>query len=488
MNLRKLVQKLKIKEVIGNIDLEIHNIHYNSRNIKPGGLFVCIKGFKTDGHLYIKEAIENGAIAILVSQKVMVDGATIIHVDDTRKAMAEVSNVFYGKPSSSLELIGVTGTNGKTSITYMVKKILEHSGRNAGLIGTIATWIDNEKIDAVRTTPEANDLQYLLNRMVDAKLDSCIMEVSSHSLELGRVEGVDFKVGIFTNLTPDHLDFHDNLENYKNAKKKLFYKTSLCNVINVDDAAGKEISDEIKHLNTPILTYGIVEKSDFTACNVKFNSKEVTFNVTGPDNFKIAVKLPIPAIFAVYNALAAIACCYSLKVPADIIAMGLNDFPGVPGRFEVVPDIEEFSVVVDYAHTPDALENLLKSTRDFTTKRIITVFGCGGDRDQSKRPVMGEIAGKYSDITVITSDNPRSEDPMRILYMIEEGIKLTKGNYIVIEDRREAIRYAIKEANKGDIVLIAGKGHEITQVIKDQINVFDDRIVALDVAREEGRK
>ncbi|KAB3538594.1 UDP-N-acetylmuramoyl-L-alanyl-D-glutamate--2,6-diaminopimelate ligase [Alkaliphilus pronyensis] len=487
MRLNKLIEQLEVKKLEGNTDIEINNLHYDSRQIQPGGLFVCIKGFKTDGHLYIQEALKKGAVAILASQDVNIEGATVVQVEDTRNAMAFIANKFFNKPSLYLDLIGVTGTNGKTSVTYMIKKILEEAGKKAGLVGTIATWIDKVKIDAVRTTPEAFDLQYLLNRMVEEKIDSCVMEVSSHSLELGRVEGVNFKVGIFTNLTPDHLDFHDNLENYKNAKKKLFYKTSLCNVINIDDKVGKEIVEDLKDLKTCIFTYGTTQKSDFTASSIKFTSKEVSFKVVGPMDFDIDIKLPIPAMFAVYNALAAITCCYCLQIPAEVIKRGLNEFSGVPGRFEVVPEIQQFSVIVDYAHTPDALENLLKSTREFTANRIITVFGCGGDRDQSKRPIMGEISGEYSDFTILTSDNPRSEDPNIILSMIEEGIKSTKGNYIIIEDRKEAIRYAIKEANKGDIVLIAGKGHEITQVIMDKVIVFDDRLVAIEVAREEGR-
>lgn len=487
MDLRNLIKDLEVENIYGPLDIHIDNIHYDSRKIKPGGLFICIEGFMTDGHNYINEAIENGAVAIALQREISEERVAVIRFKDTRRAMAAIASSFYGRPSEYLDMIGVTGTNGKTSVTYIIKSILENYERRTGIIGTVATLINNEKIDTSRTTPESLDLQGLFRKMVDAAVDTCIMEVSSHSLELNRVDEISFKVGIFTNLTPDHLDFHENMDNYREAKKKLFYKTSLCNIINIDDEAGKIICEDLKDNKTPLITYGINTEADFVAKNISNNGKEVSFNVLGPSDFNISITLSTPAMFAVYNALASIACCYSLGLPALAIDKGLNSFLGVPGRFQPVDGIKNFKVVVDYAHTPDALENVLKSAKEFTPKKLITVFGCGGDRDQTKRPVMGEISGNYSDYTIITSDNPRSEDPFTILSMIEDGIKRTTGNYIIIEDRREAIRHAVKMAEEGDFVIIAGKGHETTQVIKERVLVFDDKQVVLEVAREEGR-
>ncbi|KAB3533198.1 UDP-N-acetylmuramoyl-L-alanyl-D-glutamate--2,6-diaminopimelate ligase [Alkaliphilus serpentinus] len=487
MDLKNLIKELEVESIYGPIDVQIDNIHYDSRLIKPGGLFICIEGFMTDGHNYINEAIENGAVAIAVEKEIHEDRVPIIRFKNTRRAMASIASNFYGKPSQLLDMIGVTGTNGKTSVTYIIKSILENYDRKTAIIGTLATLINNEKMYSARTTPESLDLQGLFRKMIDGDVDTCIMEVSSHSLELNRVDEVSFKVGIFTNLTPDHLDFHSTMDNYREAKKKLFYKTTHCNIINLDDEAGRIIVKDIKNLDTPLLTYSINNPADFVAENIHNNGKELSFDVVGPENFNIKLTLKTPALFAVYNALASIACCYSLGVPADIIADGLNAFIGVPGRFQSIDGLKEFSAVVDYAHTPDALENVLKAAKEFTKNKLITVFGCGGDRDQTKRPVMGEIAGKYSDFSIITSDNPRSEDPYVILSMIEEGIKRTKGNYIIIEDRKEAIREAVKMAEAGDLIVIAGKGHETTQIVKDRVLVFDDKQVVLEVAGEEGR-
>ncbi|AKL95630.1 UDP-N-acetylmuramoyl-L-alanyl-D-glutamate--2,6-diaminopimelate ligase MurE [Clostridium aceticum] len=487
MVLKKLLKEMVVEEIIGNDKINIDAIEYDSRKVKENSLFLCIKGFKTDGHLYIKDAIQRGASAVMVEKAVEADieGTTVIRVKDTRKAMAVVAKHFYGDPSSSLDLIGVTGTNGKTSTTYMIKKILEVSRKKTGLIGTISNWIGEEKLDADRTTPEALDLQRLFRNMLEVKVDSCVMEVSSHSLELQRVEECEFKVGVFTNLTPEHLDFHETLEDYRNAKKKLFYKTSLCNVVNIDDEDGRKIAEEIKSLPTPLLTYGIKGEGEITAENIIMTMTSVSFDLVTP-KYTEKIEINIPGMFTVYNGLAAIAACYSMGIDRKDIKEGLSVLKGVAGRLDAVEGFSKFAVIVDYAHTPDALENVLKSVKDFTKNKLITVFGCGGDRDQTKRPVMGEIAGKYSDLTIVTSDNPRTEDPIKILNMIEEGIKNTTGEYHIIEDRREAIRFALKNATSGDILLIAGKGHETYQIIGDKVFEFDDKKVALEVAREDG--
>ncbi|GAB6084920.1 hypothetical protein JCM11672_01910 [Alkaliphilus crotonatoxidans] len=312
------------------------------------------------------------------------------------------------------------------------------------------------------------------------------MEVSSHSLELSRVEGIAFKIGIFTNLTPDHLDFHLNLDNYRRSKKKLFYQTQTGNIINIDDSHGQIIAEEIRNLAVPLYTYGINQSADFKAENVKIGLKGVSFEVVGPD-FREAFTLKIPALFAVYNALAAISACYALGIPVESMVSALKQFKGVKGRFEVIEEIKKAAVIVDFAHTPDALENVLKAAKTFAKdNRLITVFGCGGDRDKTKRPVMGEIAGRYSDISILTSDNPRTEDPNQIIEMVEQGIQKSKSCYYVRPDRREAIKLALKTARRNDIVIIAGKGHETTQIVGSQVLPFDDRQVAIEIAREEG--
>ncbi len=484
MLLRDLILGLDVLSISGDLDKEIYDIFYDSRQIKENSMFVCIKGFKTDGHLYIDNALKKGAVAILAEEDIRPEGATVIRVKNAKGAMAILASDFYGAPAQKMDLIGVTGTNGKTSITYIMKSILERSGKKAGIIGTIANWMGTTRIDAVRTTPEAIDIQKICSRMLEEKVKSCTMEVSSHSLQLGRVDGLDFKIGIFTNLTPDHLDFHHNMENYYAAKKRLFYKTSICNIINVDDEYGRQLHQELASHNTPILTYGIKNQADIYATDIQMTIKSVSFRLITP-SFAEEITIGIPGIFTVYNALAAAGAAHALGVSNTDIVQGLRGFQGVPGRFELINEISSFSVIIDYAHTPDALENVLKAAREFAANRVITVFGCGGDRDQTKRAVMGKISGFLSDITVITSDNPRTEEPLNIIQMIEAGIKLTKGSYVVIEDRREAIRYALKEAKPGDLVLIAGKGHETTQTIKNMVYPFDDKRVAMEIAGEE---
>jgi len=484
MLLRDLILGLDVISIDGDLDREIYDIFYDSRRVIENSLFICIKGFKTDGHLYIDSALKQGAVALLVEKDVVVEGATTIRVKDTKAAMAIIADNFFQGPTKKINLIGVTGTNGKTSITYLMKSILEASGSKSGIIGTIANWLGEKRIDAVRTTPESLDLQRILHNMLKEQVHSCTMEVSSHSLALGRVEGLQFKIGIFTNLTPDHLDFHLSMENYYKAKKRLFHKTSICNIINVDDEYGRQMLEELKNIGTPILTYGIKSSADIYARNIHMTIKSVTFELVTP-GFQKKITIGIPGIFTVYNALAAVGAAFALGISTNEITKGLNDFKGVPGRFELVKEITSFSVIIDYAHTPDALENVLKAARGFAANRVITVFGCGGDRDQTKRPIMGEISGNLSDLTIITSDNPRTEEPMSIMNMIVTGINKTEGRYAVIEDRREAIRYALKEATAGDLILIAGKGHETTQTIKNMVYPFDDRKVAMEIAGEE---
>ncbi len=485
MLLNELLKEIEIDSIKGNTEIEINHVHFDSRLIKQKSLFIAVDGFRTTGHIYISDAINKGAIAIITEKNIEIDDVVVIRVKNTRKIMAQIANRFYGNPTKQLPLIGVTGTNGKTSITYMIKSILEYHGKNIGLIGTISNWIGHKEIKSSRTTPEALDLQKILSKMVKEKAEACVMEVSSHALALERVEECTYSIGVFTNLTSDHLDFHNNIDNYRNAKKKLFYKTILCNIINVDDFHGRKIVEEIKELKVPLLTYGINEKADISATNISMDVKGVTFDLNTPIGKK-RLNVNIPGIFTIYNVMASVIVCYVLGLSLDEIGVALNHVKGVPGRFQIIDEIKKFSVIIDYAHTPDALENILKSTNEFKKNKIITIFGCGGDRDKTKRLIMGQICGELSDYSIITSDNPRGENPLDIINMIEAGIKQVTDQYEIIEDRRCAIESAIKMAEEDDIIIIAGKGHEVTQTIGKDVIPFDDSKVALEIARREG--
>ena len=506
MLLEKLLKNVQKINIVGKTKIDIENISYDSRKIEKNDMFICIKGLEHDGHLFIEEAIEKGAVVIVVeagrkkehkgnvllcpSKRTQQNTKelclpTIVYVEDTRKAMAEIANNFYETPSAKMKIVGITGTNGKTSVSYMLMDILKKNGNKSGLIGTISYTTGKTKQTAMRTTPESIDLNRLLNDMVVNNMDSCVMEVSSHSLELDRVWGIHFNVGVFTNLSSDHLDFHGNLQNYKNAKKKLFTKTRQFNVINIDDEVGAEIAKEFDKLSTPVLTYGINSFANIYAKDIKLTNLSVEFDLITP-TFNNRVRISTPGLFTVYNALAAISSAYALNISESAIIKGITSFRGVPGRFMRVQEFNEISVIVDYAHTPDGLLNVLNTVKGFKKNRIITVFGCGGDRDKKKRSVMGRIAGELSDLTIITSDNPRSEKAELIASMIEEGIKETDANYKVILNRKEAINYAIKYAKVGDTILIAGKGHETTQVIGEKTLYFNDAETAILVGREEG--
>ena len=477
MNLNDILKGLDIANITGNINIDITNIAYDSRKVEENTLFICIKGFNSDGHKYIESAIEKGAKAFLIQDDVNIEGYTFIKVEDTRAAMAKVADNFYNNPSKELEVIGVTGTNGKTSITTFLSEILSLNDKKVGLVGTIKIFDGDKEVESSSTTPESIDLQKHFRTMLNNGCDYCAMEVSSHSLVLNRVDETDFKLGIFTNLTPDHLDFHKDLEDYRNAKEKLFHKTTMANIINIDDEGGAKIYENIKSLNTPAYTYGIDNKADFMAKDIKIDARGVSYTLVTP-TYEEEMFVPVPGKFTVYNTLAVIAACYILNIPKEIVLDGLKRTKGVPGRFETVPNNNGVSVIVDYAHTPDALENILNTAKEFANGNIITVFGCGGDRDKTKRPIMGKIAQTLSDKIIITSDNPRTENPYSIIDNILEGIDKNNDNYKVIENREYAIREAIKTSQKGDIVIIAGKGHENYQIIGKIKYDFDDKIVA----------
>ena len=490
MRLIDLLQGINVLEAKG-LEQSVDGIHYDSRQIKKGYIFVCIKGYRTDGHLYIDDALSRGAVGLVVERDVEVPaGISLVRVEDSRLALAQLSANFYGHPSRLLTLVGVTGTNGKTTVTHLIEAVLRAGGKSTGIIGTIWNKIGDQKLTGVRTTPESLDLQYLLNRMVAADVTAVSMEVSSHALYLHRVVGCEFDVGVFTNLTQDHLDFHKDLDEYKAAKMLLFQglgkgrtKNRPCYaVVNIDDPVGKEI---IMNTEVPVITYGVRENADVKAVDVRLSSGGTSFTAVHSQG-SIPISLSLLGEFNVYNCLAAVCVGLQEGVPAELISRALKEVKGVPGRFELVDEGQSFTVVVDYAHTPDGLENVLKTARKIKQGRLITVFGCGGDRDQGKRPLMGRISGELSDYTVITSDNPRSEDPEKIVGQIVEGIKECKdASYTVIINRYEAIRHALHWAREGDFVVIAGKGHETYQIIGDQVLPFDDHQVAREILVKE---
>ncbi|KAA5807265.1 UDP-N-acetylmuramoyl-L-alanyl-D-glutamate--2,6-diaminopimelate ligase [Thermoanaerobacterium thermosaccharolyticum] len=477
MRLADVLKDIEYTIVKGNVDVDIRGICYDSRNSKDGSMFVAIKGFKSDGADYIGDAIERGAVAVLVDGEISIDkDITLIKVQNTRKSLAKIASNYYGDPSKQLFLIGVTGTNGKTSVTYMIKSILESQNNKVGLIGTIQNMIGDKVYPTERTTPESLDLQRYLRLMVDEGVKYVVMEVSSHSLALNRVDECDFDIAVFTNLTQDHLDFHKTMDDYANAKAKLFRMAKTACVINIDDDYSSLI---IENSNAKVVTYGIKDYAYIMAKDIKNDIKGAKYTVQIED-IKSDIALKIPGLFSVYNSLAAISVAFILGIPLQSVKMALKDVK-IKGRFEVLDIDAPYNVVIDYAHTPDGLENLMKAFGEYDTGRKILLFGCGGDRDKGKRPKMGEVAGKYADFVIITSDNPRSEDPMQIISEIEMGIKNTNCPYKIIENRKEAIKYALSIAKDNDIVILAGKGHETYQVLKDRVIDFDEREIVKEI-------
>ncbi|HOQ36431.1 MAG TPA: UDP-N-acetylmuramoyl-L-alanyl-D-glutamate--2,6-diaminopimelate ligase [Acetivibrio sp.] len=479
MKLKELIKGLNIVEFEGDMEIEIESIAYDSRKAKEGSVFVCIEGFKVDGHKYIPQAIENGTRAFIVQKEVeMPAGMSVVRVEDTRYALASISDIFFGHPSGKFNLIGITGTKGKTTTTYMIKSILENYGQKVGLIGTIANMIGDEVLPTDRTTPESYDLQELFCDMVQKNVKSVVMEVSSHALELHRVSCSEYDIGVFTNLSRDHLDFHKTFENYLEAKIKLF---GICKkgLINIDNEFGKRV---VENARCEVYTMGIDNEADIRAVDIAHHPNSVDFKVISPW-FEGKISVSIPGKFSVYNALAAIGSCALMGVPFEYIQKGLAGVR-VPGRAEIVDVGKDYTVMIDYAHSPDSLENILTTVKAYAPGRVVCVFGCGGDRDKTKRPVMGRISGQLADFTIITSDNPRTEDPEMIINDIEEGIKETGAAYIKIVDRREAIKYALMNARDKDIIVLAGKGHENYIILKDKTIHFDEREVIREILNE----
>ena len=464
-------------------DLEISSIEFDSRKVKPGALFVCVKGFAADGHDYAQKAVDAGAVALCVEHEVPGVAVPQIKVSDSRHALALLAQHFYGNPSSKMTVVGITGTNGKTTTSYLLDSIMRHAGKKTGIIGTVETRIGEEKIDASRTTPESAELQKLLARMVEAGVDHVSMEVSSHAIDLSRVDGVDFSAVAFTNLTQDHLDYHRSMENYFAAKKRLFtdYHARV-RVIDINTEVGVKLASELS-ADYDILTVGTVSQAMVRAEDIEPQPHGTNFSLVTPTG-AAPVTLPLPGSYNVDNALVAAGCAYGLGIDVAIIAQALSEAPQVPGRLERILEGQPFEVVVDYAHTPDSLEKALKAMRAVAHGKLIVVFGCGGDRDPGKRPIMGKVAGTFSDLAIATSDNPRTEDTIAILLQVEDGLRASQGTFTTEIDRRHAIERACVLAKPGDCVLIAGKGHEDYQIFAHHTIHFDDR----EVARESLRK
>lgn len=482
-------------EVIGDKDLAIKDIEHDSRKVTEGALFVCMEGAHADGHRFIPQAGEKGAAAIITERQMEApDGLAVLRVPDLKKALHIIVPYFHDYPARSMRVVGITGTNGKTSVSYMLRAMLRRMGRRVGLIGTIQIMIEDRALPVHNTTPDVVDLQRTLAMMRDAGMDYVVMEVSSHALDQNRVAGIEFDTAVFTNLTQDHLDYHRTLENYKKAKTVLFdllsrtgVKQGKTAVVNIDDAAGR---DMLAHAGCRHLTYGIEGEASLKAENIQVLADGARFDIM-TEGTRLPLHLQITGIFNVYNVLAAVGAALAEGAPLPLVRECMEEFTAVPGRFELVRGGQDFAVIVDYAHTPDGLENILRTARQIARRRIITVFGCGGDRDNTKRPVMGRIAAGLSDYVVATSDNPRSEDPQRILAMVEAGVEEKIGGkpHEVIIDRREAIFRAVALAEKDDIVIIAGKGHENYQILKDRTIHFDDKEVALEAVRAvQGKK
>ena len=485
MNLKNILIGIDGIKAKGNIDIEINGIDSNSKNIKPGYMFIAISGFSSDGHDFIKNAIDNGASVIVaentdkVKKANIPDDITLIISENTRKFLALSSCNFYNNPSKKFKLIGITGTKGKTTTTFMIKEILEKAGKKVGLIGTVATYINGNKIgDSDRTTPESLELQKLFNKMVEEKVEYVVMEVSSQSLKLHRVDGCEFDLVAFTNFSEDHISEkeHPDMQDYFQSKLKLF---NMCKTgfVNIDDLQGNKIPKMFPE--NDITGYGIDNSGSFLAKDITITNSYVDFKVKITDRNE-RVKVDIPGRFTVYNALCAICICKKLGIDSEIIKTALEKIK-VPGRSEMVENKLEIPIMIDYAHSPESLENILRAVKSYTRGRVISVFGCGGDRDTRKRPLMGEISGKIADYTIITSDNPRTEKPEEIVKQIEKGITKTKGKYEVIVDRKKAIEKAIKMANKNDIIVLAGKGHEPYQEINGVKHPFDERIIVTDI-------
>ena len=484
MKLTQLLERLQYEVIQGKDDIEITELINDSRKVTDGSVFVCISGAVSDGHAYVQEVADKGASAVIVEKDVEApEDLTVIRVEDTRYALALMSCAYFGYPAEKLKVIGITGTKGKTTTTYMVKSILEGVGHKVGLIGTIEAIIGDKTIPANNTTPESYTIQKYFAQMVDAGCDSVVMEVSSQGLMLHRTAGIPFEIGIFTNLGEDHIgpNEHKDFEDYKRCKGLLFRQCRI-GIANVDDPWYEDV---FRGATCQVETFGFSEKADLRATNVEHISRPgylgVKYHVNGLMDFD--VEIDIPGDFSVYNSLTAIAVCRHFAVPEDHIQQALK-VAKVKGRIEMIKVSDDFTLMIDYAHNAMALESLLLTLRDYHPERIVTVFGCGGNRSKTRRYEMGEVAGRLSDFTIITSDNPRFEEPQAIIDDIIIGMEKTDGSYIAICDRKEAIKYAIEHGQPGDVIILAGKGHETYQEIKGVKYDMDERVLIQEVLEE----
>ena len=465
-------------------EAEVTGLVCDSRKVKKGDLYFCLPGLRVDGHNFAKAAADAGAAALVVERKLPVDLPQVL-VEDARAAMSYMAQCFYGYPAGEMHGVGITGTKGKTTTSFLVRAIARHAGHKVGLMGTVCTYIGEEEEPASLTTPDPIDVQSLLRRMKDAGCDFYVMEVSAHALDLRKLVGMKFDQGIFTNFSQDHLDYFGTMETYRRAKEKFFDPFYIGHaVVNADDEAGKYMLGRV-----PATTYGVSVPADAYANEIEILESGVSYRLHWKD-VVLPLHLHISGIFNVYNSMAAAVACLEMGISPEDVKAGLESVTVVPGRIEPLPTHTPYRVILDYAHSPASLESILKTIRQFTRGRLICVFGCGGGRVKEKRPIMGEISGRLADFSVLTSDNPRLEDPMDILRAIEEGIKRTTGPYVVIENRREAIRYAMQMGQPGDVIVLAGKGHETYQDIGGQKHPFDEKVVVREILAEmdEGRE
>ncbi|GAB3048823.1 UDP-N-acetylmuramoyl-L-alanyl-D-glutamate--2,6-diaminopimelate ligase [Virgibacillus ainsalahensis] len=486
MLLSSLVQGLEYDRIQGNLDVEIQTIAFNDQDVVENSVFVAISGFTGDGHLYIDEAVKKGATAVILEKDVPVHkDITVLSVTNSRKALAGMSANFYHNPSDELNMIGITGTNGKTSTSYFIKSIFEEANEAIGVIGTMGTLINDKLIETKNTTPESLDLQKSFVKMAESGVDNCMMEVSSHALDLDRVAFTSFNTGIFTNLSPDHLELHKSMDEYFEAKAKLFEMTKDVNIINVDDKYGRKLADRVKEKQPGLITYGIKNAADIYPTSIDYAFDGTTYTVNTPEgNFNVSVHLP--GEINVYNSLAAIACAYANDIAFETIQKGIEHVEGIKGRMEMVYKNKDFRVIVDFSHTEEALEKALNTIRPYVKGRLLLVFGVYADNSESgksKRAGMAKVASRYADLSIVTSDNPKQFDPGLIIKEITEAMDKHQGVYQAVVDREEAIQYAIEISEENDTILLAGKGHETTQVIGDREIPFNETDIVLETIR-----
>ena len=502
MKLEQLLGAVDAPRVAGDSDIEIEGLYYDSRQVRRGGLFFALRGVKSDGSLFVEAAVKKGAVAVVADRPCAVAGVTVVEVPDARLAMSLMAAFFYGRPTAGLPTVGITGTNGKTTTSYLIEGVMEKAGIPPAVLGTISYRFGETSIPAPNTTPESVDLQRTVRELVDAGARGVVMEVSSHSLEQKRADGCLFDVAVFSNLTRDHLDYHQDMESYYGSKLRLFTdllaptaeKPQRHAVVNIDDPYGSRI---VQRSSAPVLTYSVDKEADLTVAEVDFSVHGIRCRLNTPRG-ELSLSSDLLGRFNLYNILAAVGTGLALGLSDQAIRAGIEGHKKVPGRLERVENDQGITVLVDYAHTGDALENVLSTVSELKTSRIITLFGCGGDRDKGKRPVMGEIAARYSDLAIVTSDNPRTEDPHAIMEDVRAGIaplslreytaeELAQGfqekGFAAIESRREAVRVAMLAARPGDIVLLAGKGHEDYQIVGTEKFHFDDREEAAEALR-----